>query len=988
MTVHSLYTISPDRPFVDVLAEGLMNRAGGDPMALARMRVLLPSRRAISSLREAFLRLSGGRPLLLPHMQPVGDVDEEEMLLSGFFASEGHGEAIEAEVPPVMPASRRLLLLAQLIHRYHQLEYGPSARMDQAVHLARELAALLDEAEREECDIASLAHIVPADLATHWQLTLDFLGIIIHEWPQILEREGRVNPIARRNLLLRQLAAQWQAQPPRYPVIAAGTTGSAPATAHLLEVISKLPQGMVVLPGWDREMPEAVWNELDETHPHYGMKQLLKRMGLSREAVQEFDGDAAPSPRVALLQAALQPAITTSGWQAVQMDWKAALKGCSRIDCATVQEEATAIALLLRDTLELPGKTAALITPNRDLARRVAAALRRFHVAIDDSAGIPLHDTPAGIFLRLLTDVAINLAAPVSLLSLLKHPLALAGLPAGTCRHLARALERATLRGVRLAEGFDAIKQEIRAGNQKDVLLNFAERLEKMIIPYMQKIQEKQVALSELIQTHIAVAEALSTSADGTVTLWQGEEGEQLSAFFHEVLASAEGFAPMDAAAYAGTFNALLAGRIWRPRYGMHPRIRILSPIEARLQLFDRVILGGLNEGVWPMDVGQDPWMSRPMRAAFGLSSPERQTGLSAHDFYSLSSAPEVIFTRSAKEGNSPSVPSRWLLRMEALLGVLGGGEAQTAWMQEGAQWCRWAAHLDAVANAAPCDPPAPKPPLHARPRELYVTHIETLLRNPYGIYASKILRLRKLDPLDQEPGAAEFGNLVHDAIERYIKSGKYDFENLLQYGKEVFGRLMDRPGVEAFWWPRFQRIAAWFVEEEKRRNAEVATIAAEQEGRMAWPAPAGEFVLKARIDRMEVVKDGSLRIIDYKTGAVPPISDVERGIAAQLLLEAVIAKVGYIGGVARDGVSIADLEYWHLRGGREAGVVTSIAAKASKSSGLEAWIAAADEGVRAIIAQYDDLETPYRHSPNAADAPRFDDFAHLARAAEWGAGT
>lgn len=981
--MHSLYTISPDRPFVDVLAEGLLGRAGGDPMALAQMRILLPNRRAIRSLRDAFLRLSGGKSLLLPHMQPVGDVDEEEMLLSGFL---GNGIAA-VDVPPVMPPSRRILMLAQLIHHYHQLEYGPSARMDQAVHLARELAGLLDEVAREERNIADLAHIVPEELAAHWQLTLNFLGIIIHEWPQILEREGRMDPIARRNLLLRQLAAQWQAKPPAYSVIAAGTTGSAPATAHLLEVVAKLPRGMVVLPGWDTQMPEAVWSELDETHPHYGMKQLLKRMGLGREAVQEFGGEVPRNPRVMLLQTALQPAIATSGWQSVRMDWQATLQGCMRIDCATAQEEATTIALLLRETLDTPGKTAALISPNRDLARRVAAVLRRFHVVIDDSAGVPLADTPAGVFLRLLTDVAINRAAPVPLLALLKHPLALAGLPAGACRRLARALERAVLRGVRLAEGFDVIKQEITSKNSKDNLLLFVERLENCLQPYLKMMQKKQILLSELLQVHLSVAEALSTTAEGAVTLWQGEEGEQLSAFFHEVLASAEGFTPIDAAAYAGTFSALLAGRVWRPRYGMHPRIQVLSPIEARLQLFDRVILGGLNEGNWPMHVGQDPWMSRPMRAAFGLSSPERQIGLSAHDFYSLASAREVIFTRAAKEGGSPSVPSRWLLRLEALLGVLGGSKAQKVWMQEGAHWCHWAAHLDTVAEAVPCNPPAPKPPLHARPRELYVTHIETLLRNPYGIYASKILRLRKFDPLDQEPGAAEFGNLVHDAIEKYIGNGEHNIDILVKYGREVLGGLMDRPGIEAFWWPRFLRIAAWFADEEKRRNAEIAAVEAEQEGRMAWSAPVGEFVLKARIDRMETLKDGSLRIIDYKTGAVPSLADVERGIAAQLLLEAVIAREGHIGSMARNAV-IADLEYWHLKGGREAGIITSIAAKASKGSGLDGWIAMAHEGLRGLIAQYDNPETPYLHCPNAADAPRFDDFAHLARAAEWGAGT
>lgn len=987
MSSYSLYTISPDQPFVDVLAKGLLKQAGGDPLALAQMRVLLPTRRAIRSLREAFLRLSEGKPMLLPHMQPVGDVDEEEMLLSGWFAD---AAGAEAELPPVMPASRRILQLAQLIWRYHKLEYGDAARMDQAVQLARELASLLDEVAREELDINDIRDIVPQDLAAHWNVTLDFLQIIIEQWPNILAAEGKLDPISRRNRMLHMLAEYWRKSPPPYPVIAAGTTGSAPATARLLQVIAGMPQGTVVLPAWDAQMSQDVWDALEDTHPHYGIKQLLQGMGAGRTDVLPFATKNAPSSRVALLQTALRPAVTTPTWRRVTLDWQAAITGCSRIDCATTQEEATTIALLLRDVLHTPRKTAALITPNRDLGRRVAAVLRRFHVEIDDSAGIPLSDTPAGVLLHLLSDVAINRAAPVPLLSLLKHPLALAGLSEGVCRQLARMLERGVLRGVRVSEGFDGIKREVLEleylpDNDRHNLVNFVERIASIIEPYMALMQQRKVGFQELLRAHIAVAEAVSTDAEGAVLMWRGEEGEQLAGFLHEVLTSAEGVPPIDAASYAGMLSALLAGRVWRAQYGLHPRLHILSPMEARLQLFDRVVLGGLNEGGWPMDVGQDPWMSRPMRASFGLSLPERQIGLSAHDFLSLASAGEVVMTRAEKEGGSPSVPSRWLLRLEAVLGVLGGEEAQEAMFAQGHKWRQWARQLDAVENPQPCDPPMPKPPLEARPRELYVTRIETLLRNPYGIYASKVLRLKKLDPLDQEPGAAEFGNIVHDAIERYVKDGNQGIESLKSFGRLSFDRLLERPGVEAFWWPRYLRIAEWLIEEESRRAPELESVEAEQLGEMAFDAPAGVFTLKARIDRVEVLKTNALRMIDYKTGAPPSPKDVERGIAAQLLLEAVIARHGTIGAASRRSAAVVDLEYWHLKGGSDVANISAMADKAAKGEGLQVWIDNAFDGVRGLIAAYDDVATPYLHSPVAEDAPRFDDFEHLSRVREWG---
>jgi ATP-dependent helicase/nuclease subunit B len=612
--------------------------------------------------------------------------------------------------------------------------------------------------------------------------------------------------------------------------------------------------------------------------------------------------------------------------------------------------------------------------------------LRRFHVGIDDSAGVPLADTPAGVFLHLLADMATNRAAPVPLMALLKHPMAVAGLGEGVCRHLTREIERRVLRGVRLSDGFAAIIKELESVNgERGEIIKFAERIANITVPLMHVVQQKTVQFCDILRLHISVAEALSTTPDGAVLLWSGEEGEQLAAFLNEILVSASDMPPMDAAAYPGMLGALMAGQQWRPHYGMHPRLHILSPMEARLQLFDRVILGGLNEGAWPMETKPDPWMSRPMRSRFGLALPERQIGLSAHDFISLASAPEVILTRADKEGGSPSVPSRWLLRMEALLGVLGGKEAQQQWFAHGKHWCEWAAQLDAESNPQPCLPPAPTPPVSSRPRELYVTRIETLLRNPYGVYASKILRLKKLDPLDQEPGAAEFGNLVHEAIECYVNNDSQGIDSLIEYGKESFGRLLDRPGVEAFWWPRFLRIAAWLVQEEARRKSELESVEAEQEGTLTWQAPAGAFTLKARIDRIETLKNGALRLIDYKTGTPPSVAAVESGLAAQLLLEAVLAQQGTIGAATRRSSAIADLEYWHLKGGSEAASVTAMATASAKSGGLEEWIANAHEGVRKLISQYDDLATPYLHCPVAKNAPRFDDFEHLSRVREWG---
>lgn len=968
----SIYTISPDRGFAEVLAQELLARAEGKPEALARMRLLLPSRRAIRAMTDAFLKISQGRPMLLPQMQAVGDVDEEELQLTSGLA---------LDIPPAISGSRRLLLLATLIWRFQQREYGPDIRFEQAVRLAGQLAEFMDEVQREERDLSTLSSLVTGELAAHWEITVDFLQIIIREWPKVLEAEGRIDSVTRRNLLLAALAAQWKATPPDYPIIAAGTTGSAPATGRLLAVIASLPQGMVVLPGLDSTMADADWRALDETHPQWGMAQLLERIGCPRDAVEELGAaPEAASPRVALLQGALRPAKRTDGWRESTLPWQGALEGCVRVDCATVQQEATAVALLLRDALDTPTKTAALVTPNRELARRVGAILRRFHVEIDDSAGVPLSRTPGAVFLQAALDVVTEGVSPVSLLALLKHPFAHLGLPAGEGHRLARQVEIHALRGVRRSGGFESIVASIKENPsviEKENLIIFVERIANLLSPLTALREGSESPILRLMPVHLAVVEALSTRADGSIALWEGEAGETLRGFFQDLVASVAHLPEVSLASYAATLSALMQGKAWRPRFGLHPRLHILSPMECRLQRFDRVVLAGLNEGSWPADVGQDPWMSRPMRRDFGLQQPEQLIGLAAHDFYTLAAAGEVFLTRAEKEGGAATVPSRWLLRMEALLGATGGAEAKRAWVREGEKWRQWAAELDVAAAVTPCEPPRPAPPLVARPRTLFVTHIETLLRNPYAVYARQILGLKALEPLDKEPGGAEFGNLVHAALEEYVKAGESGEEALLARGREALQPLMDRPGVAAIWWPRFERIARWIGEYEAQTRHEVASVAAETELQMGWVAPAGAVTLKARADRVETLKGDAQRVVDYKTGTVAK-KDIERGLSCQLLLTGAM--------ILEAGKRIDDLQYWKLKGGREESMSESladIAAKAGKP--LDEWVVEVLGKIKRLLEEYDDASMPYLHCPVAEEAPSYNDYAHLARPQEWG---
>ena len=538
-----------------------------------------------------------------------------------------------------------------------------------------------------------------------------------------------------------------------------------------------------------------------------------------------------------------------------------ALKGLTQIELDHPQEEAQAIALLLREALETPGKTAALVTPDRNLAERVVALLARWGIAANHSAGTPLSSTPAGSFLMAVLAAADPDAGAIDLLTLLKHPFAGCGLNPAACRAKTREAEI-------------ALRREEPAPWLKDIRQRCA---------MLARGWNKELPLAARLEAHIKLAEELAASDQdgGRDRLWKGEDGELAATRCDEWREAAQNFPPLTGGDYMALFAGFLRAQTVRPAYGQHPRLSILGPLEARLIQPDLTILGGLNEGVWPPEAPIDPWMSRPMREKFGLPSPERRIGLSAHDFVQLAAAPEVVLTRARNAGSAPMVPSRFLLELEAVLRALGFAPQKVPPLAE------WARALDQPPAVQPVARPEPRPAAELRPTQLPVTAIGTWQRNPYAIYAKHILKLDPLDPLDTPIDAADRGILIHEALDRFIK--KYpaalpaDAERqLLAIGRELFKQLGEEPEAQAFWWPRFARIATRFVALEQRRRAEGITIEkAEASGKAAF----GTFTLRGRADRIDRLPDGELEIIDYKTGSAPTNDDVARGLEPQLPL-------------------------------------------------------------------------------------------------------
>ena len=978
-----VFSIPAGVPFLDALAKGLLAEFAGKPEALARVRIFLPTRRSLRTLSEAFLRQSEGAALLLPRLTPLGDVDADDLLLT---AAEDDGFE-DGELPPALPEMRRRLLLARLIETFERRTTGQKRGADHAVRLAAELSRLLDRVETERLGFDNLANLVPAEYAAHWRITLDFLSIVTEHWPTVLEEENALDPAQRRNRLLEAQAARWRQAPPDEPVIAAGSTGSIPATAELLSVIARLPQGRVVLPGLDTAMDGDSWEKLAPSHPQFALRFLLERLDVPRDRVMPWHGLTVPI-RGALLTETMRPADTSDAWrQAKDTIAPKALEGLERVDCPGPMEEAGVIALRLRHVLETPGKTAALVTPDRDLARRVAAELRRWDIEVDDSAGMPLAATPAGTFLRLLATAVAERFAPVPLLALLKHPLAAGGLDPGAFRAFARALETASLRGPRPAPGLDGIRAALAdapvKAAERNRLEGFVDRIAQRAAPFVDIVSRPGAAFDAALTAHVQAAEALAASHEksGADRLWAGDDGEAAAHFVAELHASAPLLPDEAGEAYAAVLGALLEGAVVRPRYGRHPRLHIWGPIEARLQSADLMVLGGLNEGTWPRLAAPDPWMSRPMQSTFGLPEAERRIGQSAHDFVQAASGGEVILTRAARVEGAPTVPSRWLLRLGTVLkgaGLLDGMTARGAWGES--PWTAWQRALDAPAEMAPrATRPEPRPPVAARPRELRLTEIGTWMRNPYAIYARHVLALKPLDPVDADPGAAERGTILHKALHEFLKAHpdgmpEDALPKLLDAGRAAFGSALERPGVAAFWWPRFERVAHWFVEAPAQPG--MHTLATEVAGRLVIDAPAGQFTLRARADRIDRASDGSLSVIDYKTGGVPSKKDVEAGIEPQLPLEALIASKGGFEGVPEG--TVAELAYWRLTGRDPAGEI--------KPLDDDPMTAAAEAlaGLTALVAAFDDPAQPYAAHPDPDRPVPYDDYAHLARVKEW----
>ncbi len=981
----TVFNIPPEYSFVDCFARHLIETYADDLGALGDVTILTTTRRAARALQNAFLRETKGQPLLLPRMRPLGDVDEDELALEGGMSGD---QANALDLPPAIDGLRRQLLLAQLIAQKDPESHDYA----KAASLALELSRLLDQVQTEGLDLNDLQNLVPAEYAEHWQITLEFLTIISEVWPTLLDAEGAIDPARRRDLLLRFQIEEWQKSPPTKPVYAVGSTGSIPATAALLSVVATLPKGAVVLPGLDRNLDEPSWQSVQEepSHPQYGLARLLRLIGIERADVQDLTDEAArtcQSIRAQFLSETLRPANTTEAWQKVRVPDVSELGDVSLIECSSAQGEAQVIALMMREVLNTPTKTAALVTPDRDLSRRVSAELRRWDIEVDDSAGASLDQSPPGVFLRLTGRMIAERFDPLAVLAVLKHPYASMGYVKSRFRSLVREFEKVALRGPRPAEGLEGLVAIVAGLAEKEKISSDLQQWFQTFCELADEFaalgRQREVSFQALLKAHVSFAERLSTPEGAEdADLWRGHFGESAADFISELLRASDIAGDINGGSWPDLLDNLMVGRMVRSRYGQHPRLQIWGPIEGRLQRADLMILGGLNKGVWPPEQAGDPWMSRPMRQDFNLPLPEKKIGLSAHDFQQAFCAQKVVLTRAEKIDGAPTVPSRWLLRLETLLKK----NNQSLINQQTEQWISWQELLDKPDKITPIGAPRPTPPLHARPRRLSVTRIEKWIRDPYSIFADAILKLRPLDEIGEAPGGAERGTFIHEALEKFVAAYPKElpqdaYDKLLAFGEDAFADILSYPAVWAFWWPRFERIARWFIEFEQERRQLFQPLLLECKGELNLNAPFGPFTLSGTADRIDQNQTHEISIIDYKTGSVPSAKQVETGISPQLALEAAMLERGAFEGLT--GLTVIELLYVRLNGSDPAGE----ARPASKKVAVGELAAQAFDGLQRLIAQFDKEATPYLTRPRPDFVDPYNDYEHLARLKEWSGG-
>ena len=1045
-----IYSIPPGAAFLRVLADALVTDAFGfglpnpakDPAALAGVTIYLPTRRAARVLRSEIAdRLATGSAIL-PVIRALGETDDD----TGYF---DESEPIALQLDPPIGGVDAVLSLAELVFAWKaKLPEAIAAHLDgapmmapanpaDAVWLARALFDLVQSVEAEEADFGKLADAIEADLQEWWRITAEFLKVAREYWPALLDERRQSSPAAHHNALIDAETRRIAEGRFEGPVIVAGSTGTRPSTARLIAAIAGHRQGAVVLPGLDKLMAPAHWSMIADfaeqseeslqnpsarldavtirSHPQYALFRLLGALGLRPSAVADIpELGAAPNhiaARNRLVSTALLPPAATTVWSDITAlptpgETEAALAGVTLIEAANEREEAEALAAAMRAALEpAPDNAepvAALVTPDRALARRVVIELRRYGIEADDSGGRSLGDTPAGSLARLAVSVAFGPSDPVALAALIKHPLARFGHESNEARRLGEIVEAVGLRGEPGEAKLAHLPELMEAGRKR--------REEDRHAPaWLKRLDEAAIAdamvhartirttfepltglvpdgaetapVGQLAQATALVIEAIARDADGSLaTLWSSDAGKALATLLADCRDSRTSLA-ISGFEWIAALEALLSGEVVKPDGGGHPRAFVWGSLEARLQQVDTVLLGGLNEGSWPSPGKEDPFLSRAMKAAIGLEPPERRIGQAAHDVQMAIAMPRAVLSRSLRASRAPTVASRWLQRLAAT----AGSEAVGAMRKRGTAILDWLRTGELSRNGTLPGRPEPHPPARLQPLSYSFSEVGRLRRDPYSIYAKRILGLDPMDGFIADPGPRERGTLYHAILERFVRegaAGDLTEVRLMTIADEVLEKEGLPVEIRLVWRNRLSRAAPAIARWEAARAANREQTFVEAYGKMTLPSGAE---LRGLADRIEILSDGSASLIDYKTGSSPSLKQARTLLDPQLALEAHVLGLGGFGGI--DPLPVSELLYLRLTGNDKYEDRVDKAPRKEDDPDYRAEVLAgrAAREFEGLVAALRDGRRGFMSRVIPKSAREFSgDYDHLARVAEW----
>lgn len=957
------FGVSTGVDFPLAVVDGLRDRLKDQPPeAIAKVELYVNTRRMARRIRTIF---DQGPPSLLPQIKLITDISKDPSVIN---------------VPPAVPPLRRRLELVQLISSL--LEAQPDLAPRSSLYdLADSLMKLMEEMHGEGVSPEEIQNLDVADQSGHWARALNFISIVQRFFG---ETDNAPDNEARQRRVVEEIGAKWADTPPQNPIIVAGSTGSRGATAAFMGMVAGLPQGAAILPGFDFSMPANCWDDLSdalvaEDHPQFRFQKLLQNSGLGPSSVGKWSTlSPANADRNALVSLALRPAPVTDQWLRDGPSLANVPEACENLtllEAESPRAEALSIVLRLRQAAE-DGQSAALITPDRVLTRQVSAALQRWQIIPDDSAGIPLQLTPSGRLLRHVASLFGQTLTSEALLTILKHPLTHSS-DRGQHSLWTQSLELSLRKNGPPFPNRDAAL--VWATKQDDLQEAAAQWVIWIFDAIEPVLSQNQADLTDFLDIHLVAVEMLSSGVNPTENpaVWQKDAGRETGRVVAELKREAHLGGDLSAADYHSLFNSVLSQGEVRNAETVHPNILIWGTLEARVQGAELLILAGLNEGTWPERPDPDPWMNRAMRQKAGLLLPERRIGLAAHDFQQAIAAEEVWLTRSRKSDDAETVPSRWVNRLTNLLGGLvsqGGADALANMRLRGQYWLNLASELEKPVDIPKYHRPSPKPPVITRPRQLSVTAIKTLIRDPYAIYARNILGLKSLDPLVQEADAPLRGTLIHEILECFVKEHTEESPvdakaRLMAHTDTILAQNAPWPTARALWRAKVERVADWFIAREAVRQNSMTPIGFETPASVRIPEL--DFTLTAKADRIDRDVDGRLHIFDYKTGT-PPSKKVQAAFDKQLLLEAAMAELGGFHNIGAGDVQSAKFIGLSAK-------PSEVEAPIKDISPTETW-----DGLKELLERYYDPNKGYtsrRAMQKEADVGRYD---HLARFGEW----